>query len=192
MTIDHIGIAGYARSGKDTVAQYLAMRYSHTHVSFADAIRDALVALNPTITVHHPETREKSLMPLELAVFVFGWEDLKDLSPDVRPLLQRFGSEVGRNLWGEDFWINRLFQAVAGERKVVISDVRYWNEAQAIRRKGGEVWWIERPGVSAVNNHRSENDLDNYDFDRILRNDGTADFLFDKIDLIMNFEEMGM
>jgi len=192
MVIDLIGIAGYARSGKDTVAQYVAMRYGHAHVSFADAIRDALVALNPPITVHHPTTKEKTLMPLELAVFVYGWEDLKHLSPDVRPLLQRFGTEVGRNLWGDDFWINRLFHAVVGERRIVISDVRFWNEAQAIRRKGGEVWWVEKPGVTPVNSHRSESDLDNYEFDRLLHNDGTTDFLFDKIDLIMDFEERGM
>ena len=192
MAIDLIGIAGYARSGKDTTANYVSMRYGHTQASFAEAIREGLFALNPQITINHPMTKETTLMPLQLAVFVFGWEDLKDISPDVRPLMQKFGSEVGRSLWGEDFWINRLFYRTVGERKLVISDVRYWNEAQTIRRKGGEVWWVERPGIGAANQHPSESDLENYEFDRHIRNDGTTDFLFDKIDLIMEFEEKGM
>lgn len=192
MTLGLIGISGYARSGKDTAARYIAMRYGYVHISFADAIRDALVALNPTITVNHPVTKERALMPLELAVFVFGWEDLKSLSPDVRPLLQRFGSEVGRNLWGEDFWITRLFNAVVGERKVIISDVRYWNEAQAIRRKSGEIWLIERPEIEPANEHPSETDLSGYEFDRIFHNNGSPDQLFDKIDLAFSLEEKGM
>lgn len=192
MAIDVIGIAGYARAGKDTVAQYLSMRYSYKKVAFADGIRDALFALNPDITVAHPETREKARMPLQTAVFSFGWEQLKTLSDDVRPLLQRFGTEVGRELWGDRFWVSRLFLENAGERKLVISDVRYWNEAQEIRRRGGEVWCIQRPNGHPANGHASESDLNNYEFDRIFINEGSEDALFDRIDLAIGLEQEGM
>lgn len=192
MTIHLIGIAGYARSGKDTAAEYLAMRYSYKKVAFADSIKKALIALNPTITVYHPVNKESALMPLQTAVFSFGWEQLKSLSPDIRPLLQKFGTEVGRQMWGENFWINRLFLDNLGERKLIVSDVRYWNEAQEIRRKGGEIWSIQRIDGRPVNGHSSENDLDNYDFDRIFFNDSTEDALFDRIDLALNLEQEDM
>jgi hypothetical protein len=192
MTIELIGIAGYARAGKDTAAQYLAMRYSYKRAAFADQIRNALFALNPEIMVSHPQTGEKARMPLQTAVFSFGWEQLKSLSPDVRPLLQRFGTEVGRELWGVDFWVNRLFLENIGERKIVISDVRYWNEAQAIRRKGGEVWVIKRPDGAPANGHPSENDLENYEFDRIFMNDSNEDALFDRIDMALALEQEDM
>ena len=192
MTLELIGIAGYARAGKDTVAQYIAMRYSYKKAAFADGIREALIALNPDITVKHPQTRENARMPLQIAVFAFGWEELKTVSPDVRPLLQRFGTEVGRQLWGDNFWVNRLFLQNIGERKLVISDVRYWNEAQEIRRKGGEVWLIQRPNGHPANGHPSESNLENYDFDRIFTNDGSEDELFDRIDLAIGLEQEGM
>jgi dephospho-CoA kinase len=42
-----IGISGYARSGKDTVANYLVEHHEFTRMAFADAMREALLRLNP-------------------------------------------------------------------------------------------------------------------------------------------------
>jgi len=192
MAIELIGIAGYARSGKDTMAEYISMRYSFKKAAFADPIRQALVALNPNVIVNHPETGERAHMPLELAVFSFGWEQLKSLSPDVRPLLQNMGSEVGRHFFGKDLWVNRLFLDNVGERKLVISDVRYWNEAQAIRKRGGEVWLVQRLDGHPANGHSSESDLGEYEFDRVFSNDGNLDRLYDKIDMALVLEGEGM
>jgi len=192
MTISLIGIAGYARAGKDTMAGYLEMRYGFKKVAFADPIREALIRLNPYILVQHPENGQKARMPLELAVFSFGWEALKSLSPDVRPLLQRMGSEVGREMLNKDIWVNRLFLENVGERKLVISDVRYQNEAEAIRNRGGEVWLVERKNGHPANGHESENDLRGYEFDRTFINSKDEDFLFDQIDMALVLEQGGM
>ncbi len=44
----------------------------------------------------------------------------------------------------------------------VVSDMRYRNEAQAIRHRGGVLIRIERPGVGPINDHISEHDLDGW------------------------------
>ena len=86
-----IGLSGYARSGKDTVAELLGLNYGFKRISFALPMRDALYRLNPIV--------KGSIVgeELRLAEYVdhFGWEDAKAL-PEVRRLLQVFG-KIGRS-----------------------------------------------------------------------------------------------
>lgn len=175
-----IGLAGYARSGKDTVADYLVQKYGFTKKSFADPMREALRRLDPAITVG-----ELSGVSLSNAVDKFGWEALKSLSPDVRPLLQRMGTEVGREMFGEDFWVLQALQSVTEDR-VVFSDVRFRNEAYRISRDFGYNWRIVRPGVVPANGHASENDLDDYrPWDAVIENDKDVDYLYSTVDKLM-------
>jgi dephospho-CoA kinase len=44
-----IGLSGYARSGKDTVAELLCLNYGFRRISFADPMREAILILNPKI-----------------------------------------------------------------------------------------------------------------------------------------------
>jgi len=59
----------------------------------------------------------------------------------------------------------------------VITDVRFQNEAEVIVNHGGSIWRVQRPGVEAVNAHVSEWEMDNYNFDNILVNDGNLEQL---------------
>jgi hypothetical protein len=166
-----IGLAGYARSGKDTLADYLVVFHDYKKVAFAEPMREALVRLNPTI-----EVGNFKLAKLATAVNVFGWEELKGMSPDIRGLMQRLGTEVGREMFGQNFWVEQTMKRVAEiSGNCVVSDVRYPNEAQAIRDAGGIVIKIDRQGVKAANEHSSENALADFEFDIVLRNDGTLD-----------------
>lgn len=78
-----------------------------------------------------------------------------------RAALQKLGTEWGRALWG-DVWVHAaLRDALAGVHgpRVCLSDMRFPNEARAVRDAGGEVWWIERPSVArdtAADAHASE------------------------------------
>jgi hypothetical protein len=67
------------------------------------------------------------------------------------------------------------------EDRVVISDVRFPNEAEAIKKLGGSVWRINRRNHSAANGHTSEHALDNYMFNHVIYNDGTVDDLTDEV-----------
>jgi hypothetical protein len=163
--IEVIGISGYARSGKDTIAEKL-VEMGYVRGSFADAIREALFILDPQIF-------GKSLARL---VNTHGWEKVKSIE-HVRELLQRFGTEVGREMFGDNIWIDYLFDRLPDGAKIVIPDVRYPNEADAIINLGGALWRVERDGVQAVNDHISDSALDDYPFMNIVYNCGTIEEL---------------
>lgn len=176
-----IGLSGYARSGKDTIASHLVDNHGYTKMAFADPIRQSLIRLNPTIEV----IGMGGYMSLATAVRLLGWEVLKSDCLEVRRLLQRMGTEVGREMFGENFWIEQAFKQIPNNASIVFSDVRYRNEADAIKEIGGEVWRIERPGVSAVNDHTSENDLDGYKFDHKILNYGPIEDLYKVVTTIL-------
>ena len=116
------------------------------------------------------------------AVDSVGWEEVKKLSTDARELLQRLGTEVGRDMFGNDFWVNQAILRAKEHDKVVISDVRYINEAEAVRGQGGLVFRINKNNVSEVNSHESEKNLNDYEFDYIINNDSTKEDLYRGVD----------
>lgn len=178
--VEVIGLSGYARSGKDTVADILVNQHGYTKMSFAEPMREALYRLNPKIDVADVQG-----ISLATAVNGLGWEQLKGDSPDVRPLMQRLGTEVGRQMFGENFWVDQAIQRIPDGAKAVFADTRFQNEAQAIRELGGKVWRITRPGVGPTNNHISEVDLDNYEFDNRINNDGALEDLEKSVEFIL-------
>lgn len=176
-----IGLAGYARTGKDTIADYLVEKHGFVRMAFADPMREALYRLDPKITVGGMPG-----MSLAHAVDKLGWEQLKELSEDIRPLLQRMGTEVGRQMFGEDFWVDQAMLRAGREDKVVFADVRFKNEAYAVGRNWGYLWRVTRPGVGPANGHRSETDLDDYEpIDSEIENDGDLKSLYRKVDQLI-------
>jgi hypothetical protein len=159
-----IGLAGYARAGKDTVAQMITT-YGFEQRSFAAPLKNSLYALDPLIDV----TDGVSCRVAEI-VDAVGWENAKS-SPEIRQLLQRLGTEAGRKVLGQDVWVNALFTDASAGR-IVVSDVRFPNEAAAIKARGGLVWRVQRPGTEPVNAHPSETAIDDWDYDGYVMNDG--------------------
>lgn len=175
-----IGLSGYARSGKDTVAARLVAEHGFVRLAFADPMREALYRLNPKI-----DLADMQGVYLSQAVDQLGWEGVKESSTDVRELLQRFGTEVVRTMFGDNFWVDYTMHLAEAHEFVVVSDVRFKNEADAIRAAGGAVWRIDRPGTGAANGHSSENDLDGYEFDFTVNNVGTIEVLHNVVDFII-------
>lgn len=120
----------------------------------------------------------------------------------VRDLLQKLGTEGLRNGLHPNTWVNALiadyvpqpnkdvaaFLAAeglpasmnAGKEQIpnwIITDTRFVNEAQAIKKQNGIIIRVERPGVKAVNGHPSEVGLEGYDFDYVITNDGSIEDL---------------
>jgi dephospho-CoA kinase len=176
-----IGLSGYAQSGKDTVANYLVNNYGFTKISFADPIRKALYLLNPKVRV-----ADMSGVSLAAAVDGLGWENLKAESTDARELLQRMGTEVGREMFGKDFWVNQAIIKAREHEKVVFADVRYENEVQAILEASGAVWRVSKPEIQAVNRHESETSLDSYSFHKHIYNSGSLEDLYGMVEDLVN------
>lgn len=173
-----IGLSGYAQSGKDTVAQILVEDYGYTRLAFADIIKKACYALNPIISLDG--------MRLSHAVEKYGWDGAKQV-PEVRRLIQAMGTEVGRELIDPQIWVELTMYAVSNTDKIVLSDVRFRNEAEEIKWRTGQIWRISRIERGApINLHRSETDMDTWNFDQYLANNGTIDELKDEIELVMS------
>jgi dephospho-CoA kinase len=178
-----IGLVGYARSGKDTVAEYLVEHHNFTRQAFADPMREALIRLDPRINVG-----EMKGVALTEAVKNLGWDALKEHSEDVRHLLQRMGTEVGRQMFGKDVWVKKALEILLYKPDVVFSDVRFHNEADAILSAGGRLWKVTRPGLGPINDHLSDSEMDSYRdsaFDLIIINDSTKEELFEELNKTM-------
>lgn len=167
-TFQIIGVSGRAGAGKDTIAAALR-RDGFERIAFADPLKRAC-AIVFGLTHEQTHGREKEIVDLR-------W----GLSP--RQIMQRFGTEAIRDVFGEDVWIKSMaaqierVRAEGSKRGVVIPDVRFPNEAEAVRAWGGQLWRVVRPDVAAVAEHVSETALDRFQFDVTVHNTGTIDDL---------------
>jgi len=167
-----IGLSGKARAGKDTVAAILVEDYGFTKLAFADVIKAAVYTLDPIISL--------SGLRLQHLVDSNGWEAAKEF-PEVRRLLQVFGSEVGRDMIDPQIWIEITMHGIKASANVVISDVRFKNEAEEIKYQGGQVWRITRAINDTIDFHRSETELDSWNFDQYVPNNGTLEDLREEV-----------
>lgn len=181
---DLIGLTGYAQSGKDTVGKYLVDSAGFSRVAFADAVRDAVYTMNPWLVVSKEDQSGLEIQYLQHYVDRVGWDVAKVECDEARRLLQVMGTEVGRMLFGENVWVDIAARKRAEvDGPVVITDVRFENEAKWIRKEGGVVIRVDRPGVAAVNTHSSEN-LD-FEPDFTILNWGSLDDLYDEVDALL-------
>lgn len=177
-----IGLAGYARAGKDTLGDALVEHAGFTKFAFADKLRELVEAIDPWVLSYPPTQTPvvgKTLASGPVTahryshlIDLYGYERAKAEYPEVREWLQVIGAHV-RNVLGKDVWVDALFNSPefqAAERRV-ITDVRYPNEAAAIAADGGIVLRVVRSGVGPANDHESEHALDEYDFDGYYFND---------------------
>jgi hypothetical protein len=162
-----IGLTGYAQSGKDTLAGMLIGLHKYNNRAFADPIRKLLYEMNPLVK---DEYRVKGV------VDAYGWDKAKVEFPELRNLLQTLGV-AARTIFNDQFWISQGLSGLSVGDKIVITDVRFPNEADAIKVLGGQIWRVKRLGIGAVNDHVSETAMDGYKVDQIFVNNGSVDDL---------------
>jgi hypothetical protein len=166
-----IGIAGKAGSGKDTAADYLKRYYGFKGVAFADPIRDGMKAIIGLDDYHFSHPTKEVILP--------------EFGKSPRQMMQTLGTEWGRQLVNQDLWL-----ILAGLRKsewnllghdVVITDVRFENEATWVRENGGTIWHILR-GKSVATAHASEAGIYLHPLvDEVIDNSGTLPELYLKV-----------
>jgi hypothetical protein len=96
-----------------------------------------------------------------------------------REVMQSFGTDWGRKLIHPDIWVRRVENKLVHFNRCLLSDVRFDNEAQMIKRNGGVIWHIERKNNPfAVNTgNESEHGIDDRYIDWVIHNDGDMDQL---------------
>lgn len=158
-----IGLAGLAGSGKTTAASLIP---GAVVMQLADPMYAMLAVM---LGVPESLLRDQGYK----ATVVPG------LGKTVRQLLQTLGTEWGRDTVGADVWVRLLKRRVeqlanGGVKTIAVADVRFGNEAEAIRAfPGGEVWRVERSGAAAADAHSSEAGVSSGLVDREIRNDGS-------------------
>ena len=140
-----VGLTGYARHGKYTTRNFLVENYGFMRYAFADQLKSMAITLNPIIrTFTFPKHAER----LATLVALQGWDKAKE-NAEVRRFLQVLGTEAVRDHLGQDAWVDALDKKlnddeVTRDNDVVITDVRFHNEAQFVKRNGGEIWRVKR------------------------------------------------
>lgn len=144
-----IGLAGPARSGKSTAADHLVRNHLLEHYAFADPLRSGLMEIFNLDPDDFEGERKEQQLP---------W-----LGRSPRELMQSMGTEWARQMVNPDVWVkiaeqnlNYLQNSLSSVVGFVISDVRFENEAEFIRKRGGAIIHIHRPDAPAVNAHASE------------------------------------
>lgn len=163
-----IGLCGMAGSGKDAVAKFMVQNHGYTRMALADPLRAAVLRLDPIVL-------DGGLGMIRLSTLVeqMGWDAAKRSVPEVRRLLQVFGTEVIREMCGEDFWVDRLLH-IAPVGPVVVTDVRFLNEAIGIHESGGYIYRVVRPGVEPLpGGHASEAGIPDGLIHAVIENSGS-------------------
>lgn len=145
-----VGITGKRGHGKTTAAVGLE-RMGFRHINFADPLREVVHVVYgvPFDVMLDPVKKEQ---PLDYFPF---------LSP--RYLLQKCGTELFRQGIHEDTWVEAFKRRAIAYSHVVCSDVRFPNEAQAIRQLDGIIIKIINPQLDlndAASLHASETEVD--------------------------------
>jgi len=184
-----IGIGGRLTAGKDAAADHLVGK-GWIKFGMSDILHESMMALNPIIDhqVVVPQGGPITIEPVRYAELVreVGYTAAKE-HPEVRALLQRIGTEVGRNMFGEDFWVSQVQRRLRKAMKannVVITGIRYKNELWMIEELGGLPVWINRPNVEATSGHDSETSVHADDFGVWVNNNGTLADLGAKMDKV--------
>ena len=178
-----LGLVGYAQSGKDTAAAHLVKEWDFARVAFADPLRAAIYELNPQVKVGWIRRRRVQDIVDEL-----GWEQAKTKYTEIRRLLQVMGTDVGRMMFGENVWVDIADKNIRDNKldNVVITDARFSNEIDYVKRNGGFTVRIVRPGYGPVNSHVSDTGIADLKVDHEIVNDGDVPWLNLQLDELMH------
>lgn len=195
-----IGVGGLLTAGKDAFADHLVDQHGFKKLGMSDTLAEALKRLDPWVPLQDiNDGRVATLGTTEWWKYSkllerFGYVELKN-NPEVRRLLQKLGTEVGRQLFGENFWVNIMIRNVldalaGGAAGVVFTGVRYPNELQIISRlQHDDIFatsvWVRRPGLVAQG-HTSETSVSEEAFEYVLDNDGSLQELDQKSDELIS------
>ena len=162
-----IGFGYRAKSGKDTAGLHLVANYQFTRIANADALKE-VVSIITGEDAHDPEFKA-----LPTCLGVSGGSALQIIGVALRDKFP-------------DIWIKAsgLEQTAKYVERIVVTDVRFQNEADAVKSLGGILVRINRPGY-AGDTHTSETSGDHIKWDHVIDNVGTLAEFEDKIDALI-------
>jgi hypothetical protein len=183
-----IALTGAKESGKDTAFTaieewsrgrgLLAVRRA-----FADALKKSVAEVLNMQFSEVDYFKENGWVKVSLGADAPTW------TLSGREILQRYGTEAHREIFGDDFWVEELLPRDFGWQDNfredfniplypdfgVITDCRFDNEAARVKELGGVVWEIIRPTDDQSDDHASEAGVSPRYIDLIIDNDDTLE-----------------
>lgn len=213
-----LGVSGLAGSGKSLVAEYIAHNFNGVQCALADPIKRIVAEVyrfsetqlwGPSEMRNAPDER----YPRWVAD-VHGEKVQQYLSP--RYALQQLGTEWARDCY-QNTWVDHTLRiasevlsttppyktydrrlgvipwnAPAPHQVVVISDVRFQNEIEAVRHAGGKLIRLVRPGAglsgaaAAHPSEKEQSEIPDEAFDDVIMNDRSKEELFLRLNFLVN------
>lgn len=180
-----LGILGRKGAGKDLVSDYIVKRYNYKKLALATPIKNVCRILfnfseeqlygNLKETIDPAWGTSPRIVMQYLGTDILR-KDVQKIMPDIK----------------DNFWIKSIMVKCDKEKqndptvKIVISDVRFLNEAQEVRKAKGKIIKLIRPTINNNDAHESEKNIDTIEeYDYLIINDGTKEELFEKINAII-------
>jgi hypothetical protein len=189
-----IGLTGKKECGKDTVGRHLVHKHGFERVSFAYKLKQAVAALFDLEGVDDVDELKNNygnsldLVEVHLDIVSHPQKGHYTKSFTWREFLQRFGTEMGRNTFGKDFWVDQALPMAYGmefsDKNIVVTDVRFENEALRIVDLGGRIIEIRRP-TEHIDPHESEAGLPADMAEYVISNDSTLESLYKDVDAVL-------
>jgi len=173
MSLPDIAVYGYARSGKDTIAEYLIENYGYVKIAFADPLRAVMAAMNPIVAAR-PGGDGILITRYNDAIEAAGYDGAKKYFPEIRRLQQAHGLGVREQL-DVDAWVNAASERIIntpGDTPIVVTDARFGNEFDHLDRASFLFVRVLRDGQTNRDQHVSETELDKQVPDHTIRNNG--------------------
>jgi molybdopterin-guanine dinucleotide biosynthesis protein len=153
-----IAFTGKKRSGKTSlVSAFMAevgdMGYTAVRVGFKQALLDQ-------VKTHFPD-----FLRAETKTWGIELDDvdrlLEEKPGNIRQFLQNYGTDLFRNQ-DANYWTNKWVTSVLDMPVdfVLVDDLRFMNEAAAVKNLGGVIIRIKRPSVGDSDTHQSETEMD--------------------------------
>ena len=207
-----IGLCGFIDSGKGTVGNILQNEFGFVGESFANPLKDSVSTIfGWPRNLLEGDTKESRIFRETKDEW---WSEKLGYDVTPRLILQKMGTEGVRNGIGNSVWLNSLEKRLSPYCQYVITDVRFENEIELIKKLDGYVvevyrdpqpnWVADYRGHLDENNifrgvkeawfqdyypsiHRSEWDWMGSEMDYCLINNGTLDDLNKKITEMLEY-----
>ena len=133
----------------------------------------------------------------EFTLSVCSWSNCQVVFEKMTPrkILQQVGTDLFRNQFHPNTWVNATF-ANYHDNNWIITDVRFPNELEAIKKHNGITIRINRGLVERTGKmiqgpeHISETALDKAEFEYVIDNNGTIEELIEKVREILTKENI--
>jgi hypothetical protein len=185
-----IAFIGFKQVGKSTAAKYLKENYGYKSHNFKDSLVTEMKENFPDLLkeIQYDLWYTACTKTDDWDQAIPSIDYLFNLKPPLmRALMQNYGTDVRRK-GNKNYWVKQWRDSLP-DKKVVVDDVRFLNEAECVQANGGVLIRLVRPDIETGGEHKSETEQLHIKEDyTISAEKGDHEALYRELDKIMQNE----